>query len=98
MISKELFRPDCCAANLGIQSSDSSTQALGDDLGVVLQGCLGVGMSEVALHIFHSRVALHVSGRGAPECLMREIVDSDLLCQGFQIPLQIIANTERCSG
>ena len=62
----------------------------------MLQRSLGIGMPEVTLHILDAGVVLHVRGRGAPECLMGKIVDPDLLRQRLQMPLQIVANTERC--
>lgn len=64
----------------------------------MLQSCLGIGMPEMALHILDGGVVLHVRGRGAPECLVGQIVNTGLLAQRFQIPFQIIAYTERSSG
>src|SRR5258708_3898188 len=64
----------------------------------MLQRSLGIGMPEVTLHILDASVVLHVRGRRAPECLMGQILDPNLLRQRFQTPLQIVANAERRSG
>src|SRR5260370_11877235 len=64
----------------------------------MLQRSLGIGMPEVTLHILDTRVVLHVRGRRAPECLMGQILDPNLLRQRFQMPLQIVADAERRSG
>src|SRR5260370_12101867 len=59
---------------------------------------MSIGMPQVTLHILDASVVLHVRGRGAPECLMGQILDPNLLRQWFQTPLQIVANAERRSG
>src|SRR5260370_25669181 len=64
----------------------------------MLQRSLGISLPEVMLHILHAGVVLHVGGRGAPECLMGQMLDTNLFRQGFQTALQIVANAERRSG
>jgi hypothetical protein len=58
--TRPLFWLDGRARNLSIQSSNSGTQALRDDLRVMPQCSFGVRMPEVALHILDSGVILHM--------------------------------------
>jgi hypothetical protein len=60
--TRALFRLGRCAGNLCIQSRNGGVKARWNYLGVMLQSSLGIGMPEVALHVFHGRVILHVRG------------------------------------
>ena len=61
----------------------------------MLQSSLGIGMSQMALHVFNGGMVLHVRGRSAPEHLVRQIMDTGLLAQRFEISLEVVADTKR---
>jgi len=48
------------AGDFRIQCRNGRAQAFGDYFGVVLQGCLGVAVPQVTLHIFNACVVLNV--------------------------------------
>ena len=59
---RALFGLGRCAGDLCVQSRNGRVKARWDHLGVMLQSSLGIGMPEVALHIFDGGVILHVRG------------------------------------
>jgi hypothetical protein len=55
-------------------------------------------MPQVTLHVLDGGVVLHVGGRGAPERLECHPVNTSSLRHWFQVPLQVVPNTEGGSG
>lgn len=50
------------ATNLGVQGGNCGAQTRRDDFRVMLQSSLGIGMSQMALHVFNGGMVLHVRG------------------------------------
>ena len=85
------------ASHPSIQSGDRGAQALGNDLCIVAQRRMGIGVPQVALHILDRCEALNVCGRCPAECLVRHVGYAGKFRQWLQVATQIVRDAERGS-